>query len=188
MILPPRTPIGIDGPYGEFTLSAHQGDAILLLAGGVGIAPMMGLLRDLVARHDPRPVRLAYAAGRPANFACLPEIMAAQEGLDLQIMLISEEDAEGWNGLTGWLTHDRLRALLQGLDTQQTVALICGPGPMVTAISDALLDLGLPSDKVIYERFDYTGGASQQDRRRAAGFVGIGAGLAGLVSAFALVK
>lgn len=186
--LAPRTPIGIDGPYGEFTLSAHQGDAILLLAGGVGIAPMMGLLRDLVARHDPRPVRLAYAAGRPANFACLPEIMAAQESLDLQIMLISEEDAEGWNGLTGWLTHDRLRALLQGLDTQQTVALICGPGPMVTAISDALLDLGLPSDKVIYERFDYTGGASQQDRRRAAGFVGIGAGLAGLVSAFALVK
>lgn len=184
--LAPGTPMGIDGPYGDFTLSAHQGDAILLLAGGVGIAPIMGLLRDLVARRDPRPVRLAYAAGRPVNFACLPEIKAAQEVLDLQVMLVSEEDAEGWGGLIGWLTHDRLRQLLQGLDTKRTVAHICGPGPMVTAVSDALLDLGLPMDKVIYERFDYAGGASRQDRRRAMGFLAVSAGLAGAIGAFAL--
>lgn len=185
--LAPGTAIGIDGPYGEFTLHQHPGDGVVLLAGGVGIAPVMGLLRDLVARRDPRPVRLAYAAGVPANFACLPEIEAARQVLDLQVMLISEEDAEDWAGLVGRLTHDRLRDLLQGLDPERTVALICGPGPMVTAVSDALLDLGLPMNKVIYERFDYAGGASRQDRRRALSFLAIGAGLAGVVGGFALV-
>lgn len=185
--LAPGTAIGIDGPYGEFTLDQHPGDSVVLMAGGVGIAPVMGLLRDLVARHDPRPVRLAYAAGVPANFACLPEIEAAKQVLDLQVMLISEEDAEGWTGLVGRLTHDRLRDLLQGLDPRRTVALICGPGPMVTVVSDALLDLGLPTSKVIYERFDYAGGASRQDRRRALSFLAIGAGLACVIGGFALV-
>jgi len=186
--LPAGTMIGIDGPYGEFTLDQHRGDTVVLLAGGVGIAPIMGILRDLVARRDPRPIRLAYAAGVPANFACLPEIEAAQETLDLKVMLVSEEDAAGWNGLVGRLSHDRLRDLIDGLDPLRMVALICGPGPMVTAVSDALLDLGLQMNKVIYERFDYAGGASRQDRRRARHFLSIGVGLAGLVAGFALMQ
>lgn len=186
--LTPGTAIGIDGPYGEFTLDQHPGDAVLLLAGGVGIAPIMGLLRDLVARRDPRPIRLAYAAGVPANFACLPEIEAAGKMLDLKVMLVSEEDAVGWGGLVGRLSRDRLRDLVNGLDPQRTVALICGPGPMVTAVSDGLLDLGFPMNGVVYERFDYAGGASRQDRRRARDFLTIGAGLAGLVAGFAFVR
>lgn len=187
--LAPGTPIGIDGPYGEFTLDAHKGDAIVLLAGGVGIAPIMGLLRDLVAGRDPRPVRLAYAAGQPANFACLDEIRAATEVLDLQVMLLSEDAGEGWPGLVGRLDRARLDELLRGLDPARTVALICGPGPMVTAVSDTLLDLGLPMKNVVYERFDYAGGgASRQDRRRAMHFIAIGAALAGAVGLFVLVS
>ncbi len=157
----------------------------MLLAGGVGIAPIIGILRDLVARRAPRPVRLAYAAGVPANFACLPEIEAAQQVLDLKTMLVSEKAGDGWTGEVGRLSKDRLQSLLDGLDPQRSVALICGPGPMVTAVSDALLKLGLPMNKVIYERFDYAGGASHQDRSRAAGFLGLGAGLAIAVAGFA---
>jgi NAD(P)H-flavin reductase len=106
--------------------------------------------------------------------------------LDLRVMLISEEGAEGWAGEVGRLTHDRLRELLDGLDPRRTLALICGPGPMVSALSDNLLDLGLPINKVIYERFDYAGGASRQDRQRARRFLLIGAGLAAVVGGFAL--
>lgn len=183
--LPPGTPIGIDGPYGEFSLDQHPGDAVLLLAGGVGIAPIIGILRDLVARRDPRPVRLAYAAGVPANFACLPEIEAAKQRLDLKAMLVSEAPDKGWKGEIGRLSEERLRNLLDGLDPHRTVALICGPGPMVTAVSDALLGLGLPMHKVIYERFDYAGGASRQDRQRATAFLSIATGLAIAVAGFA---
>jgi predicted ferric reductase len=177
--LAPGTPIGIDGPYGDFTLEAHKGDSVLLLAGGVGIAPVMGLLRDLVARVDPRPIRLAYAVGQPKNFACLPEIEAAKTKLDLHVMLVSEEAGPGWEGQIGRLDQSRLRYMLEGLDPARSVALICGPGPMVTAVSDTLLDLGMPMEKVIYERFDYAGGgASRQDRRRRRRFICIGAALA----------
>ena len=186
--IPPGTLIGIDGPYGEFTLEAHDCDSILLLAGGVGIAPIMGLLRDLAESGDQRPVRLAYAAGTPDNFACLEEIEAAKSRLDLRAMLVSEEDGPGWPGAVGRLDRDRLDQLLEGLERKRTVAFICGPGPMVTGVSDTLLDLGLPMNNIIYERFDYGGAAaSRQDRRRTLGFISIGAGLAAATLVFVAV-
>ena len=187
--LAPGTAIGIDGPYGDFTLESHEARNVLLLAGGVGIAPIMGLLRDMVARRDPRPVRLAYAAGQPTNFACLAEIDAAKAVLDLQVMLLSEEDAQGWSGLIGRLDHSRLADLLKGLDPKDTVALVCGPGPMVTSVSDTLQDLGLPMENVVYERFDYGGGmSSRQDRQRSLQFAAIGVTLAAALALFVVVS
>ncbi len=185
--LPPGTPIGIDGPYGDFTLEAHPADAVLLIAGGVGIAPIMGLLRDLVARGDRRPVRLAYAAGDPAKFACLPEIEAARATLDLEVLLVSEQDAAGWPGEVGRLDHGRLAQLAQGLEPARVVALICGPGAMVTAVSDGLLALGLPMERVIYERFDYAGGTSRIDRRRRRRVMGLGGAVALVIALFVAV-
>ncbi|RFU12272.1 iron reductase [Rhodobacteraceae bacterium W635] len=186
--LPPGTTIGIDGPYGEFTLSSHKAGAILLVAGGVGLGPIMGLLRDLVARRDPRPVRLAYAVGTVSNLACLDEIRAAQSVLDLQVMILSEAGAEGFEGEVGRLDRARLDRLLSGLDPADCVAMMCGPGPMVVAVSDTLMEIGLPVEKIVYERFDYSSGAaSRQDRKRMAQVLSVGVGLAVGVAAFVLL-
>ena len=187
--LVPGTPVGIDGPYGEFALEHHPGRAILLVAGGAGIGPIMGLLRDLVAKRDRRPVRFAYAVGQPTNLACLPEIEAAGAVLDLRTLLVSEAGGAGFDGVVGRLDAARLGDLLDGLDRRETVALICGPGPMVAAVADTLEDLGLPQEKVVYERFDYTGGhASRQDQRRRRRFVAVGVGLALGVAVFAALS
>jgi len=185
--LEPGTPIGVDGPYGEFSMENHPAQAILLIAGGVGIGPIMGLLRDLVARRDPRPVRLVYAVGKPSNFACLGEIEAARGVLDLDVLLVSETGGEGFDGFVGRADRELLERTLAGLDRRGTVAMMCGPGPMVVAVSDTLGDLGLPQDAIVYERFDYAAGsASRQDRRRLAQFLLVGAGLAAGIALFAV--
>lgn len=186
--LPEGCAIGIDGPYGEFTPEAHPAEALLLIGGGVGVAPIIGILRDMVARGEKRPVRLAYAVGQPQNFACLDELRAACETLDLKLWLLSEAPAQAPDILRGQLTPARLSQMLRGLNPQTTVALICGPGPMVVAVSDMLLELEMPMRNVIYERFDYSGGArSHQDRVRTRNILGIGAGLVAVVSGFALI-
>ncbi len=183
--LQPGTLIGIDGPYGEFALEAHPGDAVLLIAGGVGIAPIIGILRHLIAMRDRRPIRLAYAVGTPSNFACLDEIAAAKAALDLKVLLISEDSPPGWQGAVGRLDDARLKDLLGEIEPRSCVALMCGPGGMVSAISDTLLDLGLPMKNVVYERFDYAGGASsRQDRRRSLTFGGVAALLAAALSLY----
>jgi ferredoxin-NADP reductase len=190
--LPPGTVVGIDGPYGEFSLEHHPGRAVVLIAGGAGIGPIMGLLRDMVARGDRRPVRLAYAVGRASNLACLPEIAAARAALDLKVLLVSEAGdggtAAGMEVETGMLDRARLEALMAGLDPAQAVAMMCGPGPMVAAVSDTLDDIGLPMDRVIYERFDYAGSSSRQDRRRMRRYLALGAGLAAGVALFAVLS
>lgn len=186
--LAPGTPIGIDGPYGEFSLDNHPGQAVLLVAGGAGIGPIMGLLRDLVARGESRPVRLAYAVGKPSNLACLAEIEAAKAVLDLEVLLVSEVAEDGFGGAVGRLDRGRLESLLHDLDPGETVAMMCGPGPMVVAVSDMLGDIGLPVDRIVYERFDYAAGsASRQDRRRLAQVLTVGIGFAAGVAIFAAV-
>lgn len=187
--LPPGAPVGIDGPYGDFVLEDRPDGAVLLIAGGSGVGPIMGLLRDLVARRDPRPIRLAYGAGAPAKLACREEIEAAREVLDLETLLLSEVHAEGWDGPVGILDRDRLQGMLHGLDPATTHAMICGPGGMVTAVSDTLLDLGLPMDNIVYERFDYAADAtSRQDRRNRRQFLALGAVLGLGVLLFGLIK
>ena len=185
--LPAGRSIGIDGPYGEFTPAAHEADALLLIGGGVGVAPILGILRDMVARGETRPVRLAYAVGQPSNFACLDELRAARGALDLRLWLVSEDGPFDADMTEGRLTEARLAEMLDGLDPARTKALICGPGPMVVGVSDSLLDLGMPMANVIYERFDYAGGArSRQDRQRTRNILSVGAGLGLAVAGFAL--
>ncbi|TVQ55719.1 MAG: iron reductase [Rhodobacteraceae bacterium] len=184
--LPPGAPIGVDGPHGEFSLENHAGDSVLLVAGGAGLGPIMGLLRDLAARKDPRPVRLAYAVAHPLDFACLEEIEAAMTVLSLRVLPVCETEVEGYAGAVGRLDRPLLDRLLEGLEPRDAVAMICGPGPMVVAVSDALHEIGLPMERIVYERFDYaSGAASRQDRRRLRRFLLVGAGLAAGVALFA---
>ncbi len=185
--LPEGRVIGIDGPYGEFTTQAHPAQAYLLFGGGVGIAPLLGIIRDMVARGETRPVRLAYAVGQPANFACLEELRAAANSLDLKLWLMSEDPPLEADMTLGRLSREHLSSMLEGLDPAHSKALLCGPGPMVVAVSDMLLDLGMPMQNVVYERFDYAGGASsRQDRARSRNILGIGVALTAAVAGFAL--
>jgi ferredoxin-NADP reductase len=101
-------------------------------------------------------------------------------------MVLSETSAPGFAGVVGRLGKTELETLLEGVDRAETVAMMCGPGPMVAAVADVLEDLGLRREAIVYERFDYAGGhASRQDRRRRARFLAVGAGLALGVVAFA---
>jgi predicted ferric reductase len=181
------TRIGIDGPHGNFIIEGRDADAILLVAGGAGIAPVLGLLRDLTARGDPRPIRLVYGAGGPDKIIAKQEIAQAGSVVDLRAQLISEAPAEGWTGPVGTIDRACLEEALRGLDRDHTLAMICGPDAMITAVTDTLLDLGLPMRNVVYERFDYGAGpASRIDRRRSRRFAAIGIALAAGVAAFAL--
>jgi NAD(P)H-flavin reductase len=56
----PGTPAFLDGPHGHFTLEDNGSEGIVLIAGGIGIAPMLSLLRQLAATNDPRRVILIY--------------------------------------------------------------------------------------------------------------------------------
>jgi predicted ferric reductase len=146
-------PAFVDGPYGNFTPVAREAEGLVLIAGGVGIAPMLSILRDMRARADRRPVVLIYGNRIAGQICHREELEALGAKLDFRLELVLSEPPEGWAGRVGMLDAAMLEACLgrgaRGLH------LVCGPGPMMTAVERGLLGLGVPAELIVLERFQY---------------------------------
>jgi predicted ferric reductase len=153
--LKPGSDVGVDGPYGNLIVEGREADAILLVAGGVGLAPLIGVLRSLAARGDKRPVRCIYAAGEPRNLVYADEMRGLEERLDLVNYFTVDEAPPEWTGGTGPIDAALISSALKGLPLDRTLALICGPTPMMIATADMIADAGVPLSNIIYERFAY---------------------------------
>lgn len=154
----PGTPAWIDGPYGAFTLdAAPRARRIVMLAGGVGLAPCLGMLREAAACGDGRAFHLVFANRTQSQIVFRDEIAALATHLDLRIDFILSEPPAGWNGATGQMDGATLLPLLAGArnNQEETAYFLCGPPPMVGAATDALAAMGVPPRNVITEKFDY---------------------------------
>ena len=69
------------------------------LAGGIGIAPIISMLRALAERGDRRPLWLVLGNSRPDRATFLEEIEALRGRLDLRFTHVVEEPPEGWVSL-----------------------------------------------------------------------------------------
>ncbi len=161
----PGTRVAVDGPHGSFTVPPDK-SPVLLIAGGVGIAPLLGMLEDAAARGDARSYRLLYAARRRSGLVYLDRLRELQSRLDLSIVCLVDEGACQGDRALGPPRSRHLRELLGADPPQNAVALICGPAQMMEAAADALLEAGVPGRSVLYERFDYGAGNGRLDRLR----------------------
>jgi predicted ferric reductase len=152
-----KMPVGqrvyLDGPYGAFTIG-QPADMHVLVAGGIGITPMMSMLRTLADRGDKRPVVLFYGSKDLDSTIFREELDALQARLDLRVVLVLAAPAPGWAGETG-----RINAELLGRHLPKPYArheyFICGPDPMMDAVETALGELGVPMSKYHSERYSF---------------------------------
>lgn len=184
--LRPGMLVGIDGPHGSFVADdLPEGDAVLLIAGGVGLAPILSILADLAHRRAATSVRVIYAARSRAALVDPAVLRAAHPTAELTVLADDAGAGQAEVG-QGPMTPAHLTPLLAGLDPARTTALICGPGGMMTAMTDALHSCGLPLPRIRYERFSFgSGPVSQKDRRTLIGFAALNAAILALVLGFA---
>lgn len=147
----------VDGPYGSFTCDRHPHAAgFLFIAGGVGITPMMSMLRTLKDRNDPRPITLIYANKDWDQIMFRDELEEMQKSPSLQVVHVLEKPPQGWNGSTGFITKDLLSQHLAEATTKNVVEIfVCGPIPMMNAVEKHLDDLKVWPGDVHSERFDF---------------------------------
>jgi ferredoxin-NADP reductase len=125
----------------------------VLIAGGVGIAGLISMLRTMADRRDVRPVLLFYGNREWDDAAFRDELEQLEEQLDLTLVHVLEHPPADWEGETGYLTADVLeRHLPPGY--RRFEYFICGPDPMMDAAEHALVELGVPAERVHTERFD----------------------------------
>jgi predicted ferric reductase len=153
--VPAGTRVLLDAPHGNFGLEAARGRAVCLIAGGIGISPIIGVLRHLHEARDKRPVSLLYGARNPGQLVYAQEILALPRRLALRVELSVDEPGDGWRGRTGPFDLDAVRAALDGVPAGGWACLVCGPTPMMLAMERHLLAVGVPAGQIVYERFEY---------------------------------
>jgi predicted ferric reductase len=151
--LEPGIPVYVDGPHGVFSIDQSEGPGFGLLAGGVGIAGLISMLRTMADREDVRPVVLVYANREWEGVAFREAIDELTQRLNLTVVHVLEHPPAGWTGETGYVTGDLLRRCLPR-NFRRFQFFICGPGPMMDAAEAALLEIGVPGERVHTERFD----------------------------------
>lgn len=144
----------LDGPYGIFSVDFHrQAPGFVFIAGGIGIAPIMSMLRTLAARKDSRPIYFICCNKRWQNIIFREELNTLQERLDLRLLHILKEPPDNWQGETGLINLELLRKVLPG-DADKYEYFMCGPKPMCDAVQRGLHTLRVPRGKVHFELFD----------------------------------
>lgn len=147
----------VDGPYGSFSCDRHpHAEELVFIAGGVGITPMMSMLRTLAARGDRRPLTLLYANRDWEQVIFREELSELEEGLNLKIIHVLEKPVPGWPGEQGFINREVLLRHLPKLQPRNRVEIfICGPEPMMDALERQLEGLGVWAGDYHSERFNF---------------------------------
>ena len=182
----PGTRVGIDGPHGSFGLGDAPRGGLVLIAGGVGIAPILSILRDVARRGSDVPVRFAYSVHDVADLIPKALYRPALKALGIT-PLLTATTGTGDGVARGRLGPEQMTQLLDGLDPARTDVLICGPGPLMTSLTDTLAGLGVPLSRIDYERFSYGAGTLSAKDKRRLGAVGLlFAALTAAIAAYSL--
>jgi predicted ferric reductase len=151
--LDPGTTVYVDGPHGVFSMDQDEGPGFGFIAGGVGVTGLLSMLRTMADRDDVRPVVLVYANGDWEGVAFRDELDRLEGRLNLTVVHVLERPPADWTGESGYVSAELLsRHLPRGYRRFQFF--ICGPGPMMDAAETALVELGVPAERVHTERFD----------------------------------
>ena len=151
----PGTTAYIDGPHGNLTLQNRQGKGIALIAGGVGIAPLLGILRQLRHDQDKRPIVVFYGNRIQEQITYSEELFEITKDLDLRIEYFLGEPPQEWHGRTGVIDADSISDALTWPEAENWLYFVCGPLPMIESIETTLLVKKVPSKQIVSERFYY---------------------------------
>ena len=154
--LPPGTPVWVDGPHGAFSGDIGECSGFVLIAGGVGITPMMSMLRTAADRGDQRPYRLVVVASRPEDLLFREELGFLRASLDLVVTEVMRRPTDDWEGHYGGLGHGLLSLVLNSTEQPESVDFfLCGPPAMIHDALEVIDALDVDPSRVHTELFDF---------------------------------
>lgn len=144
----------VEGPYGQFVYEpARCPEGAVFIAGGVGITPIISMLRTARDRGATAPLWLVYGNPDWDEVLYRDELSALADELPLTVIHVLEHAPDGWDGESGHVDGDlidrRLPAHLASLPVY-----VCGPDALANAVEPELVARGVPSDRLYSERFD----------------------------------
>ena len=139
--------IGLRGPFGSaWPVEEAQGNDIVLVAGGIGLAPLRPVLYHvLVNRPRYGRVVLLYGARTPDDLLYARELEQWRGRFDLDVQVTVDSASPSWHGHVGVVTRFIAGA---ALDPESTVAMMCGPEVMMRFAAAELQRRGIGADHI----------------------------------------
>lgn len=145
--LEPGAIVGIRGPFGtHFPMEKMVGYNVLLIAGGLGIAPLRAPIYWATEhRSDYKDITILYGAREPGQMLFGYQFEEWRKIHGLNILTIVQAPDKGWPGRVGVITDlfDDIR-----IDPDNTFAIVCGPPVMFKFVCTHLADLGIPRQRM----------------------------------------
>jgi len=137
----------VDGPFGHTSIDSFpDADRYFYVAGGIGIAPCVSMLRTLADRGDRRPHTVVYGSADWDSAAFREDLAELASRIDLKVVHVLEKPPLGWLGETGIIGPELLERHLPR--SGRRACFVCGPDAMMDAAESALAELGVPVEDI----------------------------------------
>jgi predicted ferric reductase len=146
----------VQGPFGRFSHDLHPGEKdLVFVAGGVGITPLMSMLRAMYDRRESRQVTLIYASRGPDDILFTAELVAleATQSPALKVIYVLSGPPSWWTGETGHVDARRLREWCGGLEDKAFY--MCCPTRMNAELVRGLRNLGVSPRHIHCDSFSF---------------------------------
>ena len=157
--LKPGDTVQVLEPMGTFTTPIDPTNQrhLVMLGGGSGITPLMGLLKSVLHQEPQSKVSLIYANRDPSSIIFRQQLMDLQQQYPerFHVVHVLEEPADHAEAVAGRVTTERLPELLSDLPFQEssTEYFLCGPQGMMENGRAALKALDIPPHLIHKESF-----------------------------------
>jgi ferredoxin-NADP reductase/ferredoxin len=155
--------VEVTAPAGRFTFTGENADSIVLIAGGIGITPMMSVTRYLTDASYPGEIFLLFGARTTEDFVFREELEYLQrrhENLHIAATM-SRAAGTAWMGPEGPVSKEFIAHAVPEIARRHIH--LCGPPPMMDAVKAELADLGVPREQVETEAFGPAEGMAPAD-------------------------
>ena len=156
--LQPGEKVIVDGPFGLFSHHAYSDqNPLILIAGGIGITPMLSMLRYMADNNDSRRILLIWSNKTEASIVLPEDFKKLQHRLQhmkLIQALTRGDNNDGSKVITGRLDQTKFDRLLEEY-TRQSEVFVCGPPPMMAAVSRMLKTAGFSRTRIHIEKFQF---------------------------------
>lgn len=139
----------LDGPYGNLSVDGRVEPGVALIAGGVGLAPLLGILRQLRLTGDSRKHKLIYGN------RVIDQIAYREELGEEEVVYVLSEPPEHWHGEAGFIDEGLVDRVFSEREFSEWAFVMCGPTIMMNIVEDHLIRRGTPSHRILSERFHY---------------------------------
>ena len=170
----PGSMLTVKGAAGRFVYPAGDDRPLVLVGGGVGITPLISMLRHAVAAEPTRPVTLLLSARTVADIPFRDELVTLRNrNPQVQVCLRVSRGTAAPGVDAGRIDDECLRRHVP--EVANSIFMICGPLPMIDAMKAQLGRLGARAEDVRAEAFE-TAVAAAHEREELAQVIPIGTG------------